>query len=894
MRGPKTIPNQATRTLTEEQDARPLWTGSSPPPATRCPSCRPASARVERGGGGAPRRRPPSSPRCAAPDVGADRRGEAPLALRGDASAPTLDPAAHAAALRRRRRRRDLGAHRRPLLRRLARRPARGGGPASAVPLLRKDFIVDEVQLLEARAAGASAVLLIVRALAADRLRALARRRARGYGLDVLVEAHDDRRARVALDAGATSSASTAAISTPSRSTSTPPGAASRRIPADRIAVAESGMARGADVERRGGRRGRRRSRRHARSRRPSIPTARCAALAAVCRDARVRRPSSTRKICGLTRPEDAAAGRARSARLARRHLRRRSAAGRPWRRPGVLWRRPGQFLSLGVFGDRSRSARFCAICRRAGLSRGPAARGHTPLDGAPSSVRRGAAGLGRARGSPRPQDLDLLDGLPRARLPWWWSRGSPAPLGGTGDARLTSTGARCARSGCPRAGMVLAGGLAPENVAAAIAARPARMWWMYRSGVESAPGHQGPAANCSSFLEVTPVTLTFAALSGRSGGRFGPYGGRYVPETLIAALDELERRSTTRRAADPAFWAEFDAPAARVRRPAHAADERAAPLRDGGRAGLAQARGPQPHRRAQDQQHHRPGAAGAAHGQAPHHRRDRAPASTASPRRRSARASGSSASSTWARRTCAGRRSTSSACGCSGATVVPVDLRHAHAQGCDQRGDARLGDERQHHPLHHRLGGRARSVSAHGARLPVGHRPRGARADAASAPAGCRAPWWRASAAAPTRWASSPASSTMPTWSWSASRRRAKGSRPGSTAPRSAGAARRAARLAELPAAGRRWPGAPGAFHLGGTRLSRRRSRARWLHDTGRARYVPSPTTTRRSTAFQLFCRLEGIIPALETRARRRLDLAASGRLGSVRTRAALRERPR
>ena len=34
---------------------------------------------------------------------------------------------------------------------------------------------------------------------------------------------------------------------------------------------------------------------------------------------------------------------------------------------------------------------------------------------------------------------------------------------------------------------------------------------------------------------------------------RFGPYGGRYVPETLIPALDELEREWTAARS-DPAF----------------------------------------------------------------------------------------------------------------------------------------------------------------------------------------------------------------------------------------------------------------------------------------------------------------------------------------------------
>jgi len=40
-------------------------------------------------------------------------------------------------------------------------------------------------------------------------------------------------------------------------------------------------------------------------------------------------------------------------------------------------------------------------------------------------------------------------------------------------------------------------------------------------------------------------------------GGRFGPYGGRYVPETLVAALDDLAALYDEARA-DPAFWAEF------------------------------------------------------------------------------------------------------------------------------------------------------------------------------------------------------------------------------------------------------------------------------------------------------------------------------------------------
>src|SRR5947208_2807406 len=42
------------------------------------------------------------------------------------------------------------------------------------------------------------------------------------------------------------------------------------------------------------------------------------------------------------------------------------------------------------------------------------------------------------------------------------------------------------------------------------------------------------------------------------AGGRFGPYGGRYVPETLMHALDELTRVYEAARA-DPRFWAELD-----------------------------------------------------------------------------------------------------------------------------------------------------------------------------------------------------------------------------------------------------------------------------------------------------------------------------------------------
>lgn len=74
---------------------------------------------------------------------------------------------------------------------------------AVQVPVLRKDFIVSEYQLFEAKAAGADAVLLIVAALSPEELRSL-RAKAAGLGLDALVEVHNQEELSVAIDAGAT------------------------------------------------------------------------------------------------------------------------------------------------------------------------------------------------------------------------------------------------------------------------------------------------------------------------------------------------------------------------------------------------------------------------------------------------------------------------------------------------------------------------------------------------------------------------------------------------------------------------------------------------------------------------------------------------------------------
>ena len=77
----------------------------------------------------------------------------------------------------------------------------REASAAVSISCLRKDFILDEFQLLEARANCADAVLLIVAALSPEELSSLAAG-SRRLGLDVLCEVHDGEELQRALDAG--------------------------------------------------------------------------------------------------------------------------------------------------------------------------------------------------------------------------------------------------------------------------------------------------------------------------------------------------------------------------------------------------------------------------------------------------------------------------------------------------------------------------------------------------------------------------------------------------------------------------------------------------------------------------------------------------------------------
>lgn len=108
-------------------------------------------------------------------------------------------------------------------------------------PLLRKDFVVTSYQVVEARAAGADLVLLIVAALPDDRLRRL-HDEARELGMSVLVEVHDEEETARAVDLGAE------LVGVNARNLRTLEihddtfGRLAPLVPDDRVKVAESGI----------------------------------------------------------------------------------------------------------------------------------------------------------------------------------------------------------------------------------------------------------------------------------------------------------------------------------------------------------------------------------------------------------------------------------------------------------------------------------------------------------------------------------------------------------------------------------------------------------------------------------------------------------------------------
>lgn len=114
-------------------------------------------------------------------------------------------------------------------------------------PVLRKDFIIDDYMIYQARATGAKIILLIVAILSPEQVKRYLQL-AHQLGLAVLVEAHDENEVRVALDAGAQM------IGVNNRNlkdfTVNPNNCLRLReaVPRDKIFIAESGIKKAADI----------------------------------------------------------------------------------------------------------------------------------------------------------------------------------------------------------------------------------------------------------------------------------------------------------------------------------------------------------------------------------------------------------------------------------------------------------------------------------------------------------------------------------------------------------------------------------------------------------------------------------------------------------------------
>ena len=317
-------------------------------------------------------------------------------------------------------------------------------------------------------------------------------------------------------------------------------------------------------------------------------------------------------KVCGLTRPEDVDAAVEAGADLVGFIL--------------VPWS-PRAVDADTAAGARARAGRHRD--RRRVRRRGrPGRRGAAHARARPRAIARlGAARGRRALRRARDQGLRLPhDGGVAGRRPCCsTARSAPSAT----DAELASTGPARAPGG-RAARVLLAGALTPENVGTAV--RAARPWAVDAGrGTERRPASRittgcarsaRPRGGSDMTLETPPV----GTHRPDARGRFGAL------RRALRARDADGRRSTSsrprtrRRSPIPAFqrraatqlWRDY------VGRPTplYFAERLTRGRRR--RADLPQARGPRPHRRAQDQQRARPGAARRAHGQAAHHRRDR------------------------------------------------------------------------------------------------------------------------------------------------------------------------------------------------------------------------------------------------------------------------------
>ncbi len=457
---------------------------------------------------------------------------------------------------------------------------------AVSIPVLAKEFVVDARQLDVLRAAGADAVLLLAVLHPRKRdLRALVEL-ALSLGLEPLVEAHDERELRLALD---TDAALIGINNRDLRTLAVDPERAGRLrhlVPDDRIVIAESGVREPATVARwrAQGFDGALVGEALVRSADPAAAVRSYVAAGAVPDDPAnaARRPFV--KICGIGDAGSAIAAatlgadaiglnlvpgtpRALSLDEAARLARTVRTATPPDVRPRIV----------AITADAS-TAELAAIVdaldpdavqfsgeepveTAAAVGRPVWKVVHLPAE-PPADVPAAAArvvGRGRAY---------LAAGVERLLLD---TAGGPHP-GGTGQRASEALAAAVARE-LP---VTLAGGLTPVNVADALRGIAA-VGVDVASGVEF-PREPGIRPVKDPYLVALFLKRARAARDDRPNIAFGPtpvhaglldadghgrwgmerdFGGRYVPETLMAALEQLETAYDALRF-DPVFWAEL------------------------------------------------------------------------------------------------------------------------------------------------------------------------------------------------------------------------------------------------------------------------------------------------------------------------------------------------
>jgi tryptophan synthase beta chain len=454
-----------------------------------------------------------------------------------------------------------------------------------AVPVLAKDFVVEDVQLSLLRAAGADLVLLLAVLHPARRLARLVDQ-ALSIGLEPLVEVHDARELDRAL---ATRARLIGLNNRDLRSLVVDVDLAGRMresVPDDRLVIAESGVREPATVARWRalGFDGALVGEALVRSDDPAASTRSFVAAGRLPDDPAnvARRPMV--KICGVTDPGGVHAAIAAGAdaiglnvvpgtprELA---LDEAAALARLIRSVTIGPRRP---LIVAITADASAEriarieqaidpdiiqlsgdepvARVRAIGRRTWKVL------HLPVTEPPDVPAAAAALISRGQAF-------IAGGVERILLD---TAGGPHP-GGTGTRSSERLAAAIAR-GLP---VTLAGGLRPDTVADALRSIPA-------TGVDVASGVEAPAAPGSRpikdplqvalfakraraarddrpNLAFGPTPVHAGLLEADAAGRWGlegDFGGRYVPETLMAALEQLETAYAGLRQ-DPVFWAEL------------------------------------------------------------------------------------------------------------------------------------------------------------------------------------------------------------------------------------------------------------------------------------------------------------------------------------------------